>query len=545
MHPPGGVPTAYSDNFARSLLAPKEFWPSFDYSAQHIGHCPDRINVSAALLDAAITAGVGDLPFLFYRDVMWTYRHLLERVERLARVLVEDLGLKPGNRVLLRSYNNPMLAACWLAVIRAGGIVVTTTPMLRAHELSQILDQAQIGLALCEHSLISELDAAKRICASLGRIIPFTACGDSKVELDRRLATKHAGGGWIDTAADDIAVICFTSGTTGRPKAAVHFHRAILAACDCWLHTTPAGPGDVFLGTSSLAFTFGLTSNLLYPLRARAAVVLAPTSQPDDVWAAIQTRRVTHLNAAPTAYHRLLESVSDRDASSLRWCLSSGELLRSEIWRDWFKATGAKLMEGFGSTEVFTRVLAQNREVERVGATGRPVAGYTVALMDDDKNFSLGGVGRGRLAVSGPTGGLYLGDTELQRAFVVDGWNVLSDVFERDADGWYWYVDRSDSIIVSSGYNISAAEVERAIADHPKVLECVVVGVPDPGRGKIVRACVVLRDPDQAGNATALEIQEHVRAAIAPYKYPRDVRFLRALPKTASGKVERYRLINP
>lgn len=546
MHAPGGVPTAHCDTFARSLLPPEELWPRFDFSAPRISRYPDRINVATALLDAAVAAGGGNRPMLFFGDIVWTYRHMLDRVERLARVLVEDLGLKTGGRVLLRSPNNPMMAACWLAVVRAGGIAVTTTPLLRAHELGQILDKAQIGISLCERSLTDELEAAGARRPAPLRIASFTALGDGDAELDRRLAAKPTGGGWADTAADDIALICFTSGTTGRPKAAVHFHRAILAACDCWLGTSPAESSDVFLGTSSMAFTFGLTSNLLYPLRAGAAAVIASSSRPEDVWAAIRRRRVTHLNTAPTAYLRLLEAGADREAaSSLRWCLSSGEHLRPEIWRRWLEATGTRIMEGFGSTELLTRVLSQDRRVEHVGATGRPVEGYTLALMDEHGSLLPDGAGRGRLAVRGPTGGLYLGDPDLQRAFVVDGWNVLSDVFERDSEGWYWYVDRFDGIIVSSGYNIAAAEVERVIVAHPKVLECAVVGVPDPERGKIVRACIVLRDPDQASESTALEIQEHVKSTIAPYKYPRDVRFLRDLPKTASGKVQRFRLVSP
>jgi 2-aminobenzoate-CoA ligase len=544
MRLPGGVPSAHSDTFARSLLPPPSLWPQFDYSAEHLRHYPDRINASVALLDTAVAEGFGDRPMLCYEDCVWAYRHLLDRVERLAAVLVKDLGLRPGQRVLLRSANSPMLAACWLAVLRAGGITVPTSAMLRAAELVYVIDKLQIGLALCDVALADEIEAARAACPGLERIAYFSPLGNGvsgQASLDRLIETTQAGAGWVETAADDIAMIVFTSGSTGRPKAAAHFHRDILAACGCWRYPIAIEPGEVMSGTPTMGFTYGITSNLLYPLRYRAASVLVAKPTTENLLAAIACHRISSLCSVPTALLGLLQRRGNHDMSSLTKCFSSGESLRVELWQEWFDATGIRIIEGFGSSELLTRVLSPSAAVECIGSLGKAVPGYTACILDDN-GHPLAPGGRGRLGVRGPTGCRYLGDSERQKIAVQNGWNVTSDIFEQDADGYFWYIGRMDDIIVSAGYNISAMEVERVIADHPEVLECAVVGVPDPARGSLVRACIVLREKQGATEETAFKIQDYVKATIAPYKYPRQVKFLDELPKTPSGKVERYRL---
>ncbi len=542
MHLPGGVPSAHVDDFARRLLPPPDSWPVFDYSAPHLKAYPDRINAAAALIDSAVADGFGAKPVFHYGDGTWSYAHLLDRAERIARVLVEDFGLVPGNRVLMRSANTPMVAACWLAVLKAGGICVMSMSLLRAKELSYVVEKAQIRIALCETDLAEEMELTRAKAPDLEHVAYFTPLGDGDAGLDRQAEAKPAGGfPNVDTAADDVALITFTSGTTGNPKGAMHFHRDILAVCDCWPLSYTIDPDEIVVGSPSFAFTYGLAAFLTYPLRYRATAVLLPRPTPEVILEAIQRHRCTSLYAVPTSFHAMLQQLHRYDISSLRKCSSAGEHLRQKLWQDWYDATGLKLVNGIGMTEMLTHFIAQTPDVAKEGATGKPVPGYSACILDDEFNPLPPG-NRGRLAVRGPTGCRYLDDVDRQAIFVRNGWNVTGDIMEEDADGWFWYVDRSDDMIVSSGYNISAQEVERVLMEHPKVFECAVVGVPDEARGNIVRACIVLGNPSEAGEALAEEIQAFVKAAIAPYKYPRDIQFLEVLPKTQTGKIQRFRL---
>ncbi len=544
MHLPGGVPSAHVDPFMHAKLPPPELWPRFDYSAAHLGRYPDRLNASVALLDAAIAAGAGDRPAFHYEGITWTFGHLLDRVQRIARVLVEDFGLVPGERVLLRSANTPMVAACWLAVLRAGGIVINTMAMLRARELGFILEKAQVRFALCEASLAEELSLAASSLALPERIACFTAACDAShpdADLDRRVAAKPASGGAVATAADDVALVSFTSGTTGHPKGAAAFHRDLVAAADCWPKVHTVEPDDVVVGSPSLAFTYGLGASLLYPLRYRATSVLIPSPTPEALLGAVARHRATSLYSVPALYQSMLPLVEAYDLSSMRKCASAGENLRATLWEQWHAATGLRAVNGLGTTEMLTHFVSESMRVDCAGSMGRAVPGYTVELLDD-AGLPVSRGERGRLAVIGPTGCRYIGDPERQRMAVQHGWNLTGDICDRDEDGRFWYVDRADDMIVSAGYNISPQEVERVVAEHPGVAACAVVGVPHETRGHAVRACVVLRDPHDATDAKAAEIQQYVKSVIAPYKYPREVRFIDELPRTATGKVQRYRL---
>jgi len=542
MGTPPAVQSA-ADTFAQSLLPPRELWPVFDYSAEHLRNYPKRLNVAAALLDAAVASGHGDKVMLHYGDVAWTYGLLLDRVQRITRVLTEVLRVRRGECVLLRSRNSPMLAAAWLAVVRAGAIAVPASPMLRTQELAFIVDKLRIRVALSELSAAAELEAMLAGSEWLGSVKCFTDLGDrgADAELDALAARQAPGGQWADTAADDIAAVLFSSGTTGTPKAVAQFHRDLLAVCDCWRYPLPIAADEPMCATSSMTFAYGLTSNLLYPLRFHTSSVLLPAVTPELLLAAIERYRIAALVTVPTVLHKLLPQLRSADVSSLSKCFSSAESLLPGMWHAWHDATGIRIIPGYGSSEFLSRVLCPSVDGEPVGSLGRAVPGFTACLVDEQGKVIPPG-GRGLLAVRGPTGCRYLGDEQKQRDFVRNGWNVTSDVFEQDADGCFWYVGRKDDIIVSSGYNISALELERIVADHPKVLECAVVGVPDQIRGMIVRACVVLRKGEQASEETAREIQNHVKATIAPYKYPRDVQFLDRLPRTPSGKIEKYRL---
>ncbi|MBF0167759.1 MAG: AMP-binding protein [Alphaproteobacteria bacterium] len=541
MRIPGGVPSAHQDRFARDRLPPAQLLPRFDYSAPFLSTIPDRLNGASLLIDGAIAEGFSQKPAFFCGDAVWSYGELQDKADRIARVLVEDFGLIPGNRVLVRSANTPMAAACWLGILKAGGVCVNTMALLRARELIFILNKAQINIALADIDLAEELELAKGSAEALTHVCHFSSLFTGKGELDQRMAKKDGGFRAVDTAADDVALITFTSGTTGNPKGALHLHRDILAVCRCWPQVYTLDQDDIVAGSPSLAFTYGMAAFLMYPLYWRASAALLPKPTPDAILETIERRKVTSLYTVPTMYHALLEQAGGRDLASLRKCTSAGEHLRQRLWDGWLDKTGIRLVNGLGMTEFLTHFISESMNVEKPGSTGCAVPGYTVAVLDDAGNPLPPG-SKGRLAAFGPTGGRYMDDAERQAKFVQNGWNVTGDIAEQDADGWFWYTDRSDDMIVTSGYNVSATEVERVILDHPKVYECAVVGVDDEARGRIVRACIVLKDMRDASETTAKEIQEYVKATIAPYKYPRDIKFIEELPKTLTGKIQRYRL---
>lgn len=539
MRAPGGVPTAHVDTYVRDRLPPRALWPAFDYSAAHLLGYPDRLN-AACLLDAAIAAGAGRRPVFIYQGVTWTYALLRDRVERLTSVLARQLGLVPGERVLIRGRNTPMAAACWLAVLRAGGVCVTTAPLLRADELGYVIDKAGVRLALCELDLAQELEQARARSARLAHIGCFTPLGASgaTADLDRLIAAAPAGAGAVATAADDPALITFTSGTTGHPKGAVHFHRDVYAVADCWPRRYRVGAGEVVCGSPSFAFTYGLAASLIYPLRYRATAVLVPGPTPEALLEAVAGHGVTSLYAVPTMFHSMLPLLGDYDLSSLRKCSSAGEHMRQGLWRNWLDATGLRIVNGMGASELLTHFLSESEAVACPGSLGHAVPGYQARLVDEAGHPVARGE-PGRLAVRGPTGCRYIDDIERQQATVQDGWNLTGDLCEQDPEGCFWYVSRADDMIVSSGYNISPEEVEQCLLEHPLVDQCAVVGIPDDARGSLVCACVVLREEAGGDDALARELQGFVKERIAPYKYPRAVRFLDALPTTATGKIQR------
>lgn len=544
MNPPGGIPSAHTDPFARTILPAREFWPDFDYSAEHLSHYPDQINAVEVLLDNAIKEGAGDKPAYIHQGETWTYSMLKQQADRIARVLVEDYGLEPGNRVLLRSANNPMVIACWLAVLKAGGICVSTMPLLRARELAYILERVKVHVALCEYSLHEEMELAKEMTPCLERVSYFSPlCGnnDEKADLDRRVAEKQPAFENVKTAADDVALIVFTSGSTGQPKAAAQFHRDILAVSDSVPLVYRIQADDIICGSPTFAFTYGLAAFILYPLRYRACAVLTPPKA-ELILQAIEQHRATNLLAVPTAFNAMLEMIDNYDTSSLRQCSSAGEHLQLPLWEKWRDKTGVRIINGVGATEFMSHFLSDNVAVDRPGTAGLAVPGFTVKVVDPLGNEVPRGTS-GLIAIKGPTGCRYLDDEDRQRGFVRNGWNVPSDLFMQDEDGYFWYLDRADDIIVSSGYNISPLEVERCILEHPLVAECAVVGVPDPERGKLVRACIVLENPALESAQTAKSVQDFVKENIAPYKYPRDIVFYDELPRTPTGKIQRFRLL--
>ncbi len=546
---PGGE-TAHTDTFARDGLPPKDLWPEFDFSGlPELAAYPDRMNAAVELLDKAVLdLGWADRPCIHYAGQIWTYADLKAKADAVARVLVGNMGLEPGNRVLLRGPNNPMMAACWMAVLKAGGIVVATMPLLRARELAYMAEKAEIRHFLCDIDLRAEGDDAMERAPILSKVKYFTALGDASdpaADLDTAIARKPACFDNVDTAADDVGLIAFTSGTTGQPKGTVHFHRDILAMCDCFpKHVYRPSPDDIYVGTPPLAFTFGLGAQLLFPMRTGASVVFYPGPPgPDRLLELIGEYRCTTLYTAPTMYRALADKISESGnaPATLQQCVSAGETLPLPTFEAFRAATGIRIIDGLGSTEMIHIFVSAEGDDIRPGATGTAIPGYEACIVDEAGNV-LEPPCEGLLATRGPTGCKYLDNEERQRGYVVNGWNLPGDRYRQDGDGYFWYVARADDMIVSAGYNIGGPEVEDALLDHPKVKECAVVGVPDEQRGRIVKAFVILRDPAAADDATAEELQDFVKAEIAPYKYPRAIEFVSDLPRTETGKVQRFKL---
>ena len=530
--------TAHTDTFVRDNLPPAGDLPDLLFGLPELNY-PTRLNAST-LLDRAIAQGLTDKPAVIWSGSKLSYGELLATACKIAHVLVDDMGLEPGNRVLLHAANRPLAIAAWFAIARAGGVVVATMPMLRAEELATIVRKAKISHAIAEASLRGAVESCQAFAPELRHVAFFGESGD----LEGRMAAKPADFSPVDTAGDDPVLIAFTSGTTGVPKGCVHFHRDILAMVDTFArHILQPGPHDVFCGTPPMAFTFGLGGCVIFPLAFGATTALCEAPGYEALGATIQRHGVTTLFTAPTTYRALLKSGAAARLSSLTTCVSAGEALPKATSDAWFEVTGLRIIDGIGSTEMIHIFISAAGADIRPGSTGKATPGYEATLLGPDHR-PIDGPGQGRLAVRGPTGCRYLAD-ERQKAYVVNGWNVTGDIYRRDEDGYFWYVARGDDMIVSSGYNIGAPEVEHAILTHPKVAEVAVIGWPDEDRGQICKAFVVLVPGADAGAALARDIQDHVKRTIAPYKYPRSVVFVAELPKTASGKLQRFKLRRP
>ncbi len=530
--------TAHVDTFARDHLPPREDWPELTFDLPQLKY-PARMNCAAELLDQALARGWGDRIAIRAADGQCSYGQLLAQANRIARVLVEDMGLVPGNRVLLRGPNNPMMAACWFGVIKAGGVAVGTMPLLRAKELTEIVVKAQVTHALCDKRLEAELLAALPGCPSLAHIKYWY--DDAADALDRACTTKPGRFTSVDTSAEDVALIAFTSGTTGKPKGTVHFHRDVIAMCDCFPRSClQPSMEDIFCGTPPLAFTFGLGGMLCFPLRFGASTVLLERPTPDGLLDAVRKFKATICFTAPTYYRQMAQVAKHHKFDSLRKCVSAGEALPDATRQLFRNATGIEIIDGIGATEMMHIFISHTPQSVRRGATGYAIPGYQATVLDDAGRPCAPGV-VGRLAVKGPTGCRYLAD-ERQKNYVQHGWNLTGDAYSMDADGYFFYHARTDDMIISAGYNVAGPEVEGALLAHEAVAECGVIGVPDEERGQIVKAFVVLKPGYQKTPAVAAMLQDHVKQAIAPYKYPRAVEFIDALPRTETGKLQRFKL---
>jgi len=534
-------PSAHVDTFTRDNLPARTAWPDLLLTRPEFQY-PDYLNAAVELTERMVERGFADSVALIGNGRRRTYKELSDWTNRLAHALVEDFGVKPGNRVLIRSGNNPAMVAAWLAATKVGAVAVNTMPMLRAVELSKIVDKAQIGLALCDSRIADELVACAKDSRFLKKVIGFDGTSNHDAELDRIALNKPVKFAAVATGRDDVALLSFTSGTTGEPKGTMHFHRDLLIMADGYAREILAvTPADVFVGSPPLAFTFGLGGLAVFPLRFGATATLLENASPANMINIIETYKATIAITTPTAYRAMMIAMDEgANLSSLRLAVSAGETLPAPVFEAWTRKTGKPILNGIGATEMLHIFISNRLGEATAGATGRPVSGYEARIVNDDMQEVPDGQ-VGHLAVRGPTGCRYLAD-ERQTTYVRAGWNLTGDDFSRDSNGVFQFVARADDMIISSGYNIAGPEVEAALLTHADVVECAVIGVPDPERGQIVEAHVVLQ-PGVAGDAAcATRLQDHVKATIAPYKYPRSVKFTAALPKTETGKVQRFKL---
>jgi len=531
--------SGHVDTFCRDNLPPKHQWPELNASQYAY---PQQLNVAVELTGNMVARGFGDHVALIGNGRMRTYKELSDWSNRLAHALVDDYGIQPGNRILIRAANNPALVACWLAATKAGAVVVNTMPMLRAGELSQIVDLANIKLALCDTRLMDEMHICAQTSDILEQVVGFDGTANFDAELDQAALNKPVRFQAVATSADDVALLGFTSGTTGKPKATMHFHRDLLIIADGYAREIlQVIPEDVFVGSPPLAFTFGLGGLAIFPLRFGATAILLETASPNEMITIIETYKATICFTSPTAYRVMLNAMEEgADLSSLRIAVSAGETLPASVFEDWRAKTGKTMLDGIGATEMLHIFMSNRIGDAHPACTGKPISGYQAKIVDEHmQEVPPGEVGK--LAVRGPTGCRYL-DDERQTNYVVDGWNLTGDAFFQDKDGYFHFAARTDDMILSSGYNIAGPEVEACLLGHEAVFECAVIGTPDEGRGQLVNAYVVLNETYQASDELILKLQDYVKNTIAPYKYPRLVHFIDALPKTETGKIQRFKL---
>lgn len=529
----------YEDNFAHLNLPRLDLQPNYVFTDLPQFQHPEMLNCVEKLLDNHIKEGRGNNTCIQNFHETWTYQDLFEKANQIAHVLVDDLGLQSGNRVLLRSANNPMMVACWFAVLKVGGIVVSTMPLLRAKELTTIIDCAEISHAICDSEIEDEMNLVK---SNFLKKTIFYRNSPETSGLEKLMKNKPKKFENYQSNAEDIALIGFTSGTTGLPKMTAHYHKDILNICEAFpQYSLQPTQNDVFTGSPPIGFTFGLGGLVLFPMYFGASTFLIEKPSPDLLLQAIQDYKITVCFTAPTAWRIITTKVNEFDISSLRKCVSAGETLPLKVWQDWHEATGLKIIDGIGATELLHIFISSNETNIKPGATGLPITGYEAKIIDTNGNEVLRNQA-GRLAVRGITGCKYLNREEKQKEYVENGWNITGDIFRQDEDGYFWFVARGDDMIISSGYNIAAIEVESVLLTHEAILECAVVGLPDEERGMLVCAHIVLKDKSNATDVMKNRIQHWFKEVAAPYKYPRIINFVEHLPKTETGKIQRFKL---
>ena len=525
----------YEDSFAHNSLPSVDIQPDYLFLDLPQFQRPEMLNCVERLLDNHIKQGRGNNPCIRNFETTWTYKDLYEKANQIAHVLIDDLKLQSGNRVLIRSANNPMMVACWFAVLKAGGIVVATMPLLRSKELTTIIDCAEISHAFCDSDLAKEINLVKSNFIK-------EVCFYNNAELEKLMQSKSKTFTNYHSKSDSVALIGFTSGTTGLPKMTAHYHKDILNICEAFPpYSLQPTADDIFTGSPPLGFTFGLGGLILFPMYFGASTFLIEKPSPDLLLKAIHEHKITVCFTAPTAWRIITAKVNDFDISSLRKCVSAGETLPLKVWEDWYDATGLKIIDGIGATEMLHIFISSNENNMKPGATGLAITGYEGKIIDTNGN-EVPTNEPGRLAVRGITGCKYLNRVDKQKDYVENGWNLTGDIFRKDEDGYFWFIARGDDMIISSGYNIGAIEVESVLLTHDKILECAVVGLPDKERGMVVCAHIILKEKWNPSEEMKLHIQQWFKEVAAPYKYPRVINFVDELPKTETGKIQRFKL---
>jgi len=532
------MPTAHIDTYIRDNMPPEDLWPDMDYeSLPELAAYPERMNVAAELLDKAVAEGRGDRPYIYFGDKVWSYGDTLAGANRLSHVLVEDYGIVPGERVLLRSGNHPMLIIAWFAILKAGGIAISTMPVLRERELIYMINKAKIQLAICDNKLSEDIEKAKESTPDLRSILYFGM--DNSDSVEAKMTGKSAEFETVDTASDDPAIIGFTSGSTGTPKGTIHFHRDIMAAADTFIgRVVKIQPDDIVCGSPQIAFLYGLCAYMPDTMRFGASVVVVERATPEVLLQTIEKHKATVCFSTPSGYKLMLDVIDKYDTSSLRLCIAGGEPLAPAVFHGWEEKTGVRIINGLGISELLHIFISASGDDIKPGLIGKAIPGFQVRVVDENFNDTKPGE-IGQMIVKGPNGCRYLDDLDRQKAYVRDGWNQSGDLCQMDEDGYVIYEARTDDMILTGGYNVSGLEVEAVLLEHAAVREVAVVGSPDPDRGQIVKAFIELRDKASADDALVSEMQEFVKSQISAFKYPRAIEFVDELPHTPTGKIQR------
>ncbi len=529
---------------------PRELWPRFGLDFPEAREWPAKLNIAEVLVDDNLKRG--DKPAILYEDRQIKYRELQLMINKFGNAL-KVLDVKPYDRVMLRLPNIPEFIVSSLAVQKLGAVSVPTFTLLKAKELSYIASDCEAKVLITTPSLLEDVEKAKGELKTIRHIVLADA-KPSEVEapyiaFDYLMDDFKEATGLepVRVDQDEVTLLLYTSGTTGPPKGCIHTHRHYLAVADCYAkNVLQAREDDVWGGPPTMAFAYGHTGLICNPLRHGATTSLVGSGrfEPASMFQLIEKHGISVFYGVPTAYRTMVALKHERgkyDFSSLRVCVTAGEPCPPSLYYTIKEFFGCEVLEHMGCTELFNGFISTRFGQVKPGSMGLAVPGYDVRILGDDGNeVKTGEVGH--LAVAGPIGIRYWKLPEKQAESVRNGWNHTGDMAYKDEEGFFWFASRSDDIIKTAAYRVSPHEVEEALIKHGAVAEAGVIGVPDLERGQIIKAFIVLKPDHKPSSRLEEELRVFVKDQIAPYKAPKEVEFVKELPKTETGKIRRAEL---
>jgi acyl-coenzyme A synthetase/AMP-(fatty) acid ligase len=511
---------------------------------------PEKLNMARLVVDFWAQHGRGQDVAIYYKEQQITYQDLKDMTDRFANAM-HRLGISKGDTYLIRTPNQPEYMVSFLGGQKIGAVPIPTSTMLREYELEHIINNSEAVAVITTSSYIEAIENIRSKCKTLKHVIVIGETQGDQISYADLLKEDAESLPFVETHKDDPSYFLYTSGTTGAPKGVVHGHRFIIGAGDpIGKFTMGLEKGDICGGPTALTWMYALGHNFLFTFRWGVATAIYADERFDSerAYEFIQNYKITIFAGTPTIY-RMMLAVKDAekkyDTGSLKYCLSSGEPLLAETWREWKRRFGVKIIDSMGQTEAHEFCTTQTQLPVKIGSMGKPLPGIEVAIVND-KGKRLAPGEMGHLAIRTDHPGLFTEyfkmPEQMKEVSLPNNWYDTKDLAHMDEDGYFWYGSRSDDIMTCHGYRISPADVETALQEHEAVLESGVAGVKDPEMGEKVKAWVVLHDGSNPTPELAKELQDHVKASIAPYKYPREIEFLKELPKTSSGKILRREL---